>query len=351
MTETAEVQPEQQPEDPPGARSALRVGLACNRKKDHSSDAEAEFDEPETIDAICRALTAGGYAPAVLDAAEDFPAQLRQMRPDIVFNIAEGRTGRNREAQVPAICEYYGVPFTGSDAATLSIALDKSLTKRLAAGCGAAVPGGAVIPKGSEALPQGLRWPVLVKPNAEGSSKGIPDACVAKDAAALAELVRRDMALYGEDLLAEEYIDGREFTVGVLGNGSDLRVFAPMEIVYRRLRGEFKVYSFEVKRNYREYISYQCPPELPDAVLARMTRDAAAVYRGLGCLDFARVDFRLAPDGTPYFIEANPLPGLAPGYSDFPMLAGFCGMGYDELVCRVLESALRRYGMEAARHD
>lgn len=333
----------------PDREPPLRVGIACNIKQDHASDAQAEFDEPETVAAIRQALEEDGCETVLLEASQDFPRALAAQRPDIVFNIAEGRAGRNREAQVPAICEYYGVPYTGSDAATLSIALDKSLTKQLAAARGVATPASFVLEKGSETLPEGLVYPILVKPNAEGSSKGISDACVAKDEAALRALVHRDMAVYAEDLLAEQYIDGREFTVGILGNGADMRVFAPMEIVYRKLRGEFKVYSFEVKRNYKEHISYSCPPDLPPDVLARMTRDAAAVYRALGCLDFARIDFRLSPDNTVYFIEANPLPGLAPGYSDYPMLAAFNGMDYGELVRSVFRCALERCGMKAVR--
>lgn len=331
----------------PDKQPPLRVGIACNIKRDHSSDEQAEFDEPETVAAIRGALEAGGCETVVLEASQDFPQLLKAEKPDIVFNIAEGRTGRNREAQVPAICEYYGVPYTGSDAATLSIALDKALTKQIAAAHGVATPASAVITKGSAALPQGIPYPILVKPNAEGSSKGISDVCVVKNEEELRALVARDMAVYGEDLLAEQYIDGREFTVGVLGNGDALQVFTPMEIVYRRLRGEFKVYSFEVKRNYRDYISYACPPALAPEALTRMMDDARTVCRALGCLDFARVDFRLAPDGTVYFIEANPLPGLAPGYSDYPMLAGFNGVGYDTLVRAVLDKALTRCGMKA----
>jgi D-alanine-D-alanine ligase len=331
----------------PEKHSGLRVGIACNLKTDHSSDQEAEFDEPETVSAIAQALREGGYEPVVLEATERFPQKLEAERPDIVFNIAEGRAGRDREAQIPAILEYYGVPFTGSDAATLSIALDKSLTKELAAARGVPTPASFLLRKGDAALPENVRFPILVKPNAEGSSKGISDVSVAADRGELQELTRRELELYGEDLLAEEYIDGREFTVGILGNGPGIRVFTPMEILYRRLRGRYKVYSFEVKRNYRDYIAYQCPPQLPPELCARMMDEARTVYQALGCLDFARIDFRLAPDGTAYFIEANPLPGLAPGYSDYPMLAGFNGVSYGELVRAVLRCALERSGRKA----
>jgi D-alanine-D-alanine ligase len=325
---------------PSGGFGGLRVALACNLKTERATDSQAEFDEPETIEAILRALRSGGCEPFVLDASDDFPRRLRQTAPDIVFNIAEGVSGRGREAQIPAILDYYGVPYTGSDAAALSVALDKALTKRIAAGAGIATPEFRLIEPGSADF-GGMVFPVLLKPNAEGSSKGISDVCVAESPARLKELAAA--AQPGEGgLIAERYIDGREFTVGLLGNGGQLRVFEPMEIIYRKLRGGYRVYSYEVKRSYRDYISYKCPPELPDEALRRLKDDAAAIYRLLGCRDFARVDFRMSAEGKIYFIEINPLPGLAPGYSDYPMLAEFCGTDYDSLVCGVLGSALRR---------
>jgi len=327
--------------------AGLRVGIACNIKIDRTSDMQAEFDEPETVEAISSALRRGGFTPLVLEATTDFPEKLKAQQPDIVFNIAEGVSGRSREAQIPAILDYYGVPYVGSDAAALAVALDKAMTKRLAESVGVKTPPFFVVGPGNADLPEQVVYPVLLKPNAEGSSKGISDISVAEDAAQLRSRIDRDLAVYREELLAETYIDGREFTVGLLGNGSSLRVFEPMEIIYRKLRGSYRIYSFEVKRNYRDYIAYQCPPDLPAELNQRMKQAAADVFRLLGCRDFARMDFRLSPDGELYFIEANPLPGLAPGYSDYPMLAGFNGMAYDDLVCGVLQQALRRCGMRA----
>lgn len=325
----------------------LRVGVACNIKTDRSSDSQAEFDEPETVEAICGAIRDGGFEAFVMDAGRDFPSGVRSGRPDIVFNIAEGSTGRSREAQIPAILDYYGVPYVGSDAAALAVALDKELTKRLAGSIGVGTPPFFLIRNGMEArAPEGVRFPILVKPNAEGSSKGVSDVSVAADQGELAAIAARDGALYG-DLLAESYIDGREFTVGILGNGAAAAAFEPMEIEYRALRGKYKVYSYEVKKNYRDYIGYECPAKLPAELNERMKEEALGIFRLLGCRDFARMDFRLSEDGELYFIEANPLPGLAPGYSDYPMLAGFNGVGYGELVRAVLGAALSRCGMEA----
>lgn len=329
---------------------AIHVGIAVNIKTDHFSDTQAEFDEPETILAISNALKTCGFETVVLEATDEFTRKLEYEKPDIVFNIAEGKSGRNREAQIPAILEYFGVPYTGSDVATLAISLDKSLTKRIVQNCGIETPPSFFIKKGSLEFPDDLTFPILVKPNAEGSSKGISDTCVAENLTQLHKLVHQAMNNYGEDLIAEQYIDGREFTVGIIGNGSDIHVFEPMEIIFEKFKS-YKIYGYEVKKNFRDYISYQCPPDIPEKLKTQMMHDAEIVYNTLGCLDFARIDFRLSNDGKVYFIEANPLPGLAPGYSDFPMLAAFNGIEYNSLVCKVLYCALKRFGMKAVKEN
>jgi D-alanine-D-alanine ligase len=147
-------------------------------------------------------------------------------------------------------------------------------------------------------------------------------------------------------MLIEEFVDGREFTVGILGNGNDTKVFEPMEICYLREERENRVYSYTVKKNYKKYVEYSCPPLLDAAATAKMKETALEIYKALDCRDFSRIDFRLSRSGIVYFIEINPLPGLAPGYSDYPMLAEFCGTDYRTLVLSVLNSALGRYGMK-----
>ena len=337
-------------DDSPCMRRGLRVGIACNIKTNHDTEEQAEFDEPETIAAIDNALKSAGFETVILEATDNFPQTLTIEKPDIVFNIAEGKTGRNREAQVPAILEYYDIPYTGSDAATLSIALDKALTKQIVKNSGVETPDFFVIKNGDSDFPVDIRFPVLVKPNAEGSSKGISDTCVAEDSAALAELIREMGSEYEQDLLVEQYIDGREFTVGLIGNGSETLVFEPMEIIYRKRRGAYKIYSYNVKTNYKEYISYECPPQLSEDLKTQMMSAARTAYETLRGLDFARVDFRLSADEKIFFIEINPLPGLAPGYSDYIMLAQFNGIEYDELIAKILHSALKRLEMKAVEN-
>jgi D-alanine-D-alanine ligase len=190
-----------------------------------------------------------------------------------------------------------------------------------------------------------LKFPLIVKPNFEGSSKGISDLAIVDDDKQLKALNHNNFKLYGQPMLVEEYIKGREFTVGVLGNGKDMKVFEPMEISYLSEERQNRIYSYNVKVNYKKYVEYICPPRLDAAVNERMKSIAAEVFTALDCKDFSRIDFRLTDDGIVYFIEINPLPGLAPGYSDYHMLAKFCGMDYSSLVLGVLNSALKRYGM------
>lgn len=324
------------------------VGIIYNCKRNTGGeipDAEAEYDSMDTVYAIREALASFGIRSVLLECDGTLSEKLAKTHIDIAFNIAEGRSGRGREAEAPAILNLLGIPFTGSDETTLCVALDKALCKRLLSSYRVRTPKSRVFLTEGSIRTGGLRFPVIVKPNAEGSSKGIPEACVASCEAELRALAARSLKLYGGPVLAEEYIAGREFTVGLLGNGEALRVFPPMEIVFRKNTDrDYRIYSFGVKQDYQNFVDYECPAHLTPAQEEEMTKTARRVYEALGCRDFARVDFRLSDDGRLYFIEINPLPGLAPGYSDYPMLAEFSGVPYRELVFSVLNAGLSRCG-------
>ncbi|MDR2957418.1 MAG: ATP-grasp domain-containing protein [Coriobacteriales bacterium] len=339
----------------------LTVGITCNTKSaagaqaDNSTESEAEFDEPATIQAIYQALTKSGCNVEVFEANAELPVQLLQKRPDIVFNIAEGRNGRGREAQVPALLNWLGIPFTGSDETTMCLTMDKALTKRLLAGYGIRTPGFQVV-KSTETTPliDRLNFPVIVKPNAEGSSIGITGGSIAWSVDQLRVILVTSFQRNPRDLLIEEYILGREFTVGLLGNPTtDLRVFTPMEIIFKD--PEQLIYSLAVKQDFHRYVDYACPPDLDAGLLGELTTTAEQIYTILECRDFARIDFRLADDGLLYFIEINPLPGLAPDYSDYPMLAAYNGIDYETLIQSVLASAMSRYqqsvGQTESNHE
>lgn len=327
----------------------LTVGIAYNLKKGLPSpaeDMEAEYDSCDTIDAIRKVFESAGIRAELLEADSEFAQKVRAAKADLVFNLAEGTQGRGREAQVPAILSFLDVPFSGSDETTLAVSLDKALTKRLLATYGVRTPAYRYLKSADIGADFDLRFPLIVKPNSEGSSKGITDLAIVKDVPELCGLLSRDFGLYREPMLAEEYIPGREFTVGVLGNGNNLTVFEPMEIRYLSAEREKQIYSYQVKKNYKQYVEYRCPPDLSRTLCGQMKETSALIFNALECRDFSRIDFRLSEDGTLYFIEINPLPGLAPGYSDYPMLADFCGMDYRTLILSVLNSALLRYGMQ-----
>lgn len=329
----------------PGA--GLTIGLTYNVKKGiqaKAKDHEAEYDSIETVYAIQNAIQKLGFRVTLLEADESLAMKLNEHRPDIVFNIAEGIRGRGREAEVPALLNMFGIPFVGSDETTLCVALDKSLAKRVLSTYGVPSPKFQLLSYGSK-LSRKLQFPVIVKPNAEGSSKGISDVCVADNEKDLYDLLEKNFYLYEQDMLAEEFISGREFTVGIIGNGKDIQVFTPMEIVYLKQNEKYKIYSYNVKQNYKELIRYDCPPDIDKSVLTKMKTMAKKIYTALGCKDFSRIDFRITESGKIYFIEINPLPGLAPGYSDYPMLAEFNGVDYESLVQRILLSALQRHGI------
>lgn len=327
----------------------LVVGLAYNLKKGIVSDAEdieAEFDSYSTIDALAEVFKAAGIQVELLEADAGFTEKLKNSGIDIVFNIAEGTTGRGREAHVPAILNFLGIPFSGSDETTLCLALDKAMAKRYLSTFGVETPAYQLVKEPVFKPDPSLKYPLIVKPNSEGSSKGISDLAVVDNEEQLLSVMARNFKLYNQPMLIEEFVEGREFTVGILGNGSDIKVFEPMEICYLREERESRIYSYTVKKDYKKYVEYSCPPLLDAITTSKMKEIALEIYKALDCRDFSRIDFRLSKSGIVYFIEINPLPGLAPGYSDYPMLAEFCGTDYGTLVMSVLNSALKRYGMK-----
>lgn len=335
----------------PLPKSTLTIGIIYNLKKGVKTgviDAEAEYDSIDTVYSIQSALEAEGHHAILLEADKALPEKLRSIPIDIAFNIAEGFHGRYREAQVPAMLNFFGIPYTGSDETTLCLTLDKALTKRLLSTYRIRTPKYALFTPSSPFSKTNLRYPVIIKPNAEGSSKGISDKSIVKSRDELHALLEHNIGLYHEDMLAEEYIEGREFTVGLLGNGTDKKVFPPMEIKYKKeTQEDFHVYSYSVKQNYKEYIDYQCPALLPKEKEEEMMSISGKIYDILGCKDFSRIDFRMSADGIIYFIEINPLPGLAPGYSDYPMLAKYCGICYSKLINNILQAAIIRLKKES----
>jgi len=278
----------------------------------------------------------------LFEATAELPRQLMETPVDLVFNIAEGVAGRNREAAVPALCELMGLPYTGSDAATLSIALDKALSKRVLLQHGILTAEFQVMETGRERLSPKLKFPLIIKPNQEGSSKGVSaHASVVDDEAQLRAVVRELIERYEQPALIEAYISGREFTVGLLGDRRP-RVLPPMEILFKDKSNPRPVYDYQIKQEWEKHVSYQCPADLTPAELKAIERVARDTFEALDCRDVARVDIRVNAKGEIYVIEVNPLPGLTPGYSDLCLIASAAGIEYRTLIGEILEGGLKR---------
>jgi D-alanine-D-alanine ligase len=323
----------------------LRIGFTYNVKRVDTkggNDSEAEYDAPETIDAIRDALESYGHVVVPLEATAELPRQLMDAPVDIVFNIAEGVSGRNREAAVPALCELMGIPYTGSDAATLSIALDKALSKRVLRQHGILTPEFQVMETGRERLSPKMKFPLIVKPNQEGSSKGVSaHASVVDDEESLRQVVRELLERYRQPALIEYYIAGREFTVGLLGDKRP-RVLPPMEIIFLDKENPRPVYDFQIKQEWEKHVYYQCPAKLTPAELKSMERIARETFVALDCRDVARVDLRMDDVGDIYVLEVNPLPGLTPNYSDLCLIASAANIDYRSLIGEILTGGLKR---------
>ena len=320
----------------------LRVGLAYNVKRSKSGDEDAEYDSPETIDGIKRAIEAHGHKVVLWEAVPELVHSIDPKAVDIVFNFAEGKLGRNREAHVPALLEFLGVPFTGSDSATMMLTLDKALTKKIVRFAGVNTPNYKLIRNGSDKIGAGMEFPLMVKPNAEGSSKGITDDSVVQDAPALWRQVHLITEQYRQPALVEEFLPGREFTVGILGNGKELTYLPIMEIEFLEKDVPHPTYNYRIKQDWKKFVKYHIPAQVEPALKAEIEDLCGKAFRHLMCRDVARIDVRLDAAGKPHMIEVNPLPGLSPGYSDLVFIGEAAGMTHTELVGAILGKALAR---------
>jgi D-alanine-D-alanine ligase len=325
------------------------LGLAYDLKSDippgvsDPDDALEEYDSAETVDCIAEALASLGHTVVRLGGGKAFLTAVLSNAVNMVFNISEGRgTYRSREVQVPAVLEMLHIPYIGSDPACLAVCLDKPLAKHLAASAGIATPRWRLITD-RKSLNRGwsdFAFPAFVKPAWEGSSKGIGTTSRANSVPEMEREAIRLLALYRQPVLVEEFIPGRELTVGIVGTPP--RVMGIMEVIPRRGNDPDFFYSIDIKRDWQRQVRYECPAALPGGQEERIAADSLTLFTTLGCRDMARIDFRLDVQGQPYFIEANPLPGLKPGHGDYPMIAQHRGIDYRTLIGSILDSALSR---------
>lgn len=329
----------------------MKIGIAFDLRAEQVPDPSLpddmleEYDSEATVVAIESALAQLGHASQRLGGGRAFLQRVLAADRDIdlVFNIAEGRGTRSREAQVPAVCEMLTLPCTGSDPLSLALCLDKALAKRVAASHGVPTPAFCLVDD-VDAVAHSV-WPALpaiAKLNAEGSSIGVRRDARCTTRAQLLERVRGLLAAYRAPVLVEQFLSGVEVTVGILGTGATARIAGSMEIAPRHAVAVPFVYSIEAKRNYRQEVDYFVPPRLPAQLAAATEQLALAAYRALGCRDVGRVDMRLDSAGQAQLIEINPLPGLHPQEGDLPVLWHRGGQAYVDLIRAILEAAMQR---------
>ena len=327
------------------------IALVYNlkRKKPTEQDyaSEAEYDSIETVTAISDAIKSNGYHVSLIEADKDLANHLMEKNIDIVFNIAEGANKRTREAQVPAICDLLGIEHTGSDATSLSITLDKYLTTKMMKAEGIRVPESFLIDRYSDQMKikHHGKFPMIVKPNTEGTSKGVWESSVVHSEKELKDAIKNLWGQNSYSILCEEYIQGREFTVGMVGN-NNLKILGPMEIKFKN-RTQFPVYSFESKQAENqfdnEFFSLVCPADIDQKITQKIHKFAKDCFKIAGCRDVARIDFRLTKEEEIVFIEINPLPGLTPSFSDLTIMADKQGLSYQLLISQILRPAVMRW--------
>ena len=340
----------------------MKVGLIYNMRWENTeesleppggifSDSQAEWDSPETIAAIQSALRQR-HEVIPINAASDALEMLRKNRPDIVFNIAEGGAGPCREGHIPSILEYLGIPYTASDPLTLNICLDKSRTKEILTYHGFPTARFHVVTD-QDLSCNSLKYPLVVKPLYEGSSKGIYNNSLVRTREEMIERTSWLMQSYDEPALVEEFLPGREFTIAILGNGARARVLPIVEILFDSLPEEVNpIYSFEAKWVWDQSCNplniFECPARIDEELKMEIEKLCLGAYRVLRCRDWCRVDVRLDAEGRPHILELNPLPGILPKPEDnscFPKAARAAGMSYDQLINEVLDIACERYGL------
>ncbi|MBI5967521.1 MAG: ATP-grasp domain-containing protein [Deltaproteobacteria bacterium] len=332
----------------------MHVGLCFNLKPTNESisdDFYAEWDDEETIAAVRSALS-GKHRVIPIEANEDAFEKFRQLRPDIVFNMAEGLSGSSRELQIPAMLEMLRIPYTGSGPITLGLCLDKSLAKEVLSYHGVPTAPFVVV----RDLPEKKKFPpfpLIVKPLYEGSSKGIRNNSLVRTTAQLQEQISAILTEYHQPALVEKYLAGREFTVALLGNGAEVQVLPIVEIQFEQLPANINpIYSFEAKWIWdtveKPLEIFACPAKTSSSLEKRIRAVSQAAFLALRCRDWCRIDIRLDESGEPNVLELNPLPGILPNpdaNSCFPKAARTAGLSYADLINRVLEIACQRVGL------
>jgi D-alanine-D-alanine ligase len=326
----------------------LAIGLTYDLKTDYIPDVDdpkdvsAEFDPPRVVEILEEALKTLGHEVIRIGNARQVLDNIKDIKVDIVFNIAEGLKGRNRESQVPIILEMMDIPFVGADGLTLGLTLDKVLAKKVF------LTENLLTPKYFEADTldkidgKCMNYPLIVKPKFEGSSKGIDDDSLVRDPASMRKQIEKIINVYDEPALVEEFIEGKELTAALLGNEDpEVLPLVQVKIDDKLDLGEL-FYTYE--RINSDKLQYVCPAQISRELTEKINDIAVAAYKAVGCKDFGRVDFRIDNQGNPYVLEVNPLPCLAIDDA-YGVTAKVLGISFEDMINRILTEALKRYRM------
>ena len=324
---------------------SLTIGMTYDLRSDYlamgfKEEETAEFDADVTIDSIEQIIAELGYKPERIGHAHALCARLAAgARWDLVFNIAEGRVGRSREAQVPCMLEAYDIPYTMSDPLVCAVTLDKSIAKRILQSEGLHTPGFHVVRSEADISRVTLPYPLFAKPIAEGTGKGIDRTSCVKTLDELRTVCLSLLQKFDQPVLVEEFLPGREFTVAILGTGANARVLGSMEVCLRP-NAKTTIYTYEMKEQFVNFVDYHKLARNPETeAVEKLALDS---YRVLELRDAGRVDIRMDRNGVPSFMEVNPLPGLNPVHSDLPIIAKQEGVSFKAVIREIIESALSR---------
>ena len=319
----------------------MKIGLTFDLRswyldRGYSMEETAEFDKEETVDALAAALSKMGHQTELIgNAFQLIEALAAGKRWDMVFNIAEGLYGDGRESVVPAILDQYRIPYVFSGPVIMGISLNKHLAKLVVESAGVPVSKGFLVNDINEISERELEFPLFVKPVSEGTGKGITDKSLVKNISELKTIIEWILKEFNQPALVEEYLPGREFTVGVIGHGDQAYAIGGMEVITT----DNLPYSVHVKENYHDYCKYL---PLSDDIAEECKSVAVNAWKALDAVDGGRVDVKADRNGRICFIEANPLAGLNPVHSDLPILARMYNIDYQKLLEMIMSAALKR---------
>ena len=329
----------------------MRIALVLNTRH-ADNEFEVEYDPPHTIELIKHGIEATGHEYVFVEADENFAENIKKAKPDLVFNRAEGLKGDSRESHVPAILEMLDIPYVGSNVLTTAIGLNKAWTKMALVYHGVSTPKFFVCQDLQEAEKINKGFPYILKPNEEGSSIGITEENLVHDKTQLHTKLNQMIKEYQQPILVEQFIEGREFSIGLLGRPEqDPEVLSILEIDFSKFPEVGGVYGQRAKTVLDSLEHYICPAQIPQEMKKMLEQASLGIWYALEVKDFARIDFRMNKEGKLFFLEINPLPGMdfdteENDLSFYPYMAMKSGYSYDKLVRRLLESACSRYGLK-----